>query len=617
MSKKNKKRLLQIVITILLLIPLMLFENNIGEPYLLMSYIVVYLIISYNILKEGFENIFKGDFFDENLLMIIATIGAFFLKEYHEGIMVMLLFQIGELLQGIAIQRSKRSITHLLDLQPDTVMVQTENGLEQMDTKDVPKDSIIVVRPGERVAIDGVLESAHADIDESAITGESLPVSYEKGDEVKSGTINLKQKIEVKTSVMASETTTAKMIELVKKAQERRSNSEEFIRKFARYYTPIVVMVALALAIIPLFFVGFSHWQTWVYRALIFLVISCPCALVISVPLSFFAGIGAGSKQGILFKGSEYIEQLTKVKNAIFDKTGTLTTGKFHVANIVSEHMSQDELLKIAAMAEQYSTHPIAQSIQEAYGKQVEATDSHVEELAGYGVKMPTKDHVYYVGNEKLMTMQKILVPMVKEYGTIVYVSMDGEYQGYLLIKDTLKKEARTMSERLQAWHITRYLVTGDRKEAAMGVMEQLHFNHMYSQVLPSDKVNVVEEAMAKEGKDETTIFVGDGLNDAPVIATADVGIAMGGVGSKATIEAADVVLMDDNPEKVVTAMALSFKTMRIVKMNIIFALVIKIFFLILAALGLVGMEWAVFADVGVTIITILNAMRILWTKIK
>lgn len=615
MTKKNKIRLTQIIVSTILLVLLLIFDSQLVEPYRFFGYVVVYFIISYNILKEGFENIFKGDFFDENLLMIIATIGAFFLKEYDEGIMVMLLFQIGELLQGLAIQRSKRSITHLLDLQPNKVMLKTTEGTKEVPTDEVKPGSTIIVRPGERIAIDGVLESTSADIDESAITGESIPVSYTKGSEVKSGAINLKQKIEVKTTVASSETTTAKMIELVKKAQERRSDSEEFIRKFARYYTPIVVIIALALAVIPLFFVGFSHWQTWVYRALIFLVISCPCALVISVPLSFFAGIGAGSKQGILFKGSEYIEQLTKVKNAIFDKTGTLTTGKFHVDRVVTEGMDEDKVLTIAAMAEQYSTHPIAVSIKEAYGKALTQQDVDIEELSGYGVKMTVDGHICYVGNEKLMTMKNILVPMVKDYGTVVYVSVDQDYVGYLLIKDTVKKEAFAMSDTLKKWGIQRYLVTGDRKEAAMGVMEQLHFDHVYSQVLPSDKVRVVEDAMAHETKDETTIFVGDGLNDAPVIATADVGIAMGGVGSQATIEAADIVLMDDNPEKVATAMTLSRKIMNIVKMNIIFALGIKIIFLILAALGLIGMEWAVFADVGVTIITILNAMRILIVK--
>lgn len=615
MTKKNKIRLTQIIVSTILLVLLLIFDSQLVEPYRFFGYVVVYFIISYNILKEGFENIFKGDFFDENLLMIIATVGAFFLKEYDEGIMVMLLFQIGELLQGLAIQRSKRSITHLLDLQPNKVMLKTTEGTKEVPTDEVKPGSTIIVRPGERIAIDGVLESTSADIDESAITGESIPVSYTKGSEVKSGAINLKQKIEVKTTVASSETTTAKMIELVKKAQERRSDSEEFIRKFARYYTPIVVIIALALAVIPLFFVGFSHWQTWVYRALIFLVISCPCALVISVPLSFFAGIGAGSKQGILFKGSEYIEQLTKVKNAIFDKTGTLTTGKFHVDRVVTEGMDEDKVLTIAAMAEQYSTHPIAVSIKEAYGKALTQQDVDIEELSGYGVKMTVDGHICYVGNEKLMTMKNILVPMVKDYGTVVYVSVDQDYVGYLLIKDTVKKEAFAMSDTLKKWGIQRYLVTGDRKEAAMGVMEQLHFDHVYSQVLPSDKVRVVEDAMAHETKDETTIFVGDGLNDAPVIATADVGIAMGGVGSQATIEAADIVLMDDNPEKVATAMTLSRKIMNIVKMNIIFALGIKIIFLILAALGLIGMEWAVFADVGVTIITILNAMRILIVK--
>ena len=611
---KNKKRMIQIIVTIILLLPLIIFESKIPDPALLISYLIVYFIISYNILKEGFENIFKGDFFDENFLMIIATVGAFFLKEYHEGIMVMLLFQIGELLQSIAIQKSKRSIKHVLDLQPNTALVKINGQIEEKKVSDIPKGSILVVRTGDRIALDGLVLSQSIEVDESALTGESLPKVYQKGEQVMSGAINLSGSCEVETTVVSSESTTTKMIELVKKAQENRSQSETFIRKFSKKYTPTVVFIALALAIVPLFFYGLASWHTWLYRALIFLVISCPCALVISVPLSFFAGIGAGSRHGILFKGSEYIESLTKVRYAVFDKTGTLTTGKFKVVDIVPEVGTKEELLKLAATAEQLSTHPIALSIKEAYGKKV-TVYGEIEQLAGYGMKAVVNQQAVYVGNEKLMTMKKILVPKVNRYGTVVYVAIEDQYIGYLLIADTLKDGSQSLSQWLHHHHIVRYMVTGDRKQAAEAINEQLNFDSIKSQCLPKDKVDIVTQLMAKETKKETTLFVGDGLNDAPVIATADIGVAMGGIASQATIEAADIVLMDEDIEKIVTVFTLSNKIMRIVKTNIIFALTIKVAFLILAALGFIGMEWAVFADVGVTILTIMNAMRLLLTK--
>lgn len=618
MNKTNKIRLGQIIISAILLAILITMDHQMIAPLKFFGYLMVYLIISINILKEGFENIFKGEIFDENLLMIIATVGAFVLKEYHEGIMVMLLFQIGELLQSLAIQRSKRSIKHLLDLQPATVRVLEDGKVVEKGIDTVEVGSHLQIRPGERVGIDGILLSDEADFDEAAITGESMPVTHHCGDEVMSGAINLTQVIELKTTVISSETTTSKMIALVKEAQDNQSSSEVFIRKFSRYYTPTVVILAALLAILPPLLMGAS-FQTWLYRALIFLVISCPCALVISVPLSFFSGIGAASKLGILFKGSEYIESLTHVKNAIFDKTGTLTTGSFKVTHIYGESgYSKEDILKMAAFAEQASTHPIAQSIVQAYKQEIPKDGTaQIEELSGHGVKVSAKNHTLYVGNEKLMIQHKILVPKVSDPGTIIYLALDDHFIGYLLVQDTIKPEAVRMSQKLKNWGIHCYLVTGDRQEAAQRVKDQLGFDKMYAKMLPQDKVTVVQEKMKSEGENASTLFVGDGLNDAPVIATADIGIAMGGVGSQATIEAADVVLMDDNPEKVSTAIHLSRRIMHIVKMNIIFALGIKILFLLLAALGLVGMEWAVFADVGVTIITILNAMRLLLFKEK
>lgn len=614
MNKQIKKRLIQIISTIILLIPLILFEQNIYEPWRFISYVIVYVIISYNILKEGFENIINGDFFDENFLMMIATVGAFFLKEYHEGIMVMLLFQIGELLQSIAIQKSKRSIKYVLSLQPSTALVKKEEDIVETKVEDIHQGSTIVVRTGDRIALDGIVLTDEISVDESALTGESLPVTYHKGDCVMSGAINLGETCDIETTVECHDSTTAKMIELVQKAQSNRSQSETFIRRFSKKYTPCVVIIAALLAIVPLFLFGFATWQTWLYRALVFLVISCPCALVISVPLSFFAGIGASSHHGILFKGSEYIEALTKVKNAIFDKTGTLTTGKFKVIDIVSEAGSKEEVLTLAAMAEQLSTHPIATSIKEAYGKEL-MTNGTIEQLAGYGVKAIVNGDAIYVGNEKLMTAKKILVPKVDRYGTVVYVVKNDQYIGYLLIADTLKDGAVKLSHQLKKWHIRRYMVTGDRAKAADKMNEALHFDAVHSQMMPKDKVAIVESLMEKESAKEKTLFIGDGLNDAPVIATADIGVAMGGIASQATIEAADIVLMDDDITKLGFALQLSRRIMHIVKFNIIFALSIKALFLVLAALGMIGMEWAIFADVGVTILTIINAMRLLIIK--
>lgn len=613
MSKKNKIRFSRIVIATIALILLLLADSLLPAPWKFIGYLLVYFIISMDIMKEALENIMHGEIFDENFLMLIATIGAFILKEYSEGIMVMLLFQIGELFQSIAIDRSKRSVEHLIALQPEAATVKRNDEWMEVKPSEVKIGDVIMVKPGERIPLDGKLLSQTASVNMAALTGESVPNDYQQGADLMSGGIVIDHSIEVQVTALEQDSTTAKMIRLVEEASEKKSHSEQFIRKFARYYTPIVVGIAVLLAVIPLFFFGVNTWQTWLYRALIFLVISCPCALVVSVPLSFFSGIGAASKNGILVKGSQYFETMKKLQTIVFDKTGTLTTGQFAVTQVQSEQMSEQELLKIAAYAEAHSTHPIAVSIREAYGQKLSASDSpltQVEELAGYGVKAEYNGQELYVGNEKLMTMHRILVPQVKARGTVIYLAIADEYVGYILITDPLKQDAVAAMDELQKMGIRRVMVTGDRKEAAAPLAQQLHLDDFTAQALPSDKVARVEEEMNRNGQRTLTAFVGDGINDAPVIARADVGFAMGGVGSDVAIEAADVVIMDDEPSKIVKAIQIAKRTVRIANENIIFAISVKILFLILAALGLVGMEWAIFADVGVTIIAVVNAMR-------
>lgn len=616
MSQKNKKRLWRIVATIIGLVALIALDSLLPNPWKFIGYLLIYFVISLDIMKEALENIMHGEIFDENFLMLIATIGAFILREYSEGIMVMLLFQIGELFQSIAVERSKHSVEHLLELKPEFATVKRDNQWVTVKPEEVQIGEVILVKPGERIPLDGLLLSDEATVNLSALTGESVPVDQDKGSDLASGGIVLNHSIELKVTALEKDSTTAKMIRLVEEASEKKSHSEQFIRKFARYYTPVVVIIAALLAVVPLFFFGFSTWQTWLYRALIFLVISCPCALVVSVPLSFFAGIGAASKNGILVKGSQYFETMAKLQTIVFDKTGTLTTGQFKVAKVHSEKMPEQQLLELAAYAEEHSTHPIAVSIREAYNQPLSVQSSplkQVEELAGYGVKAEYQGQELqelYVGNEKLMTMHRILVPQVKERGTVIYLALNEEYLGYLLINDPLKKESLSAMETLKNWGIRRVMVTGDRKEAAAPLQDQLMLDDYKAQALPSDKVTYLENEMHLDGKRHLTAFVGDGINDAPVIARADVGFAMGGVGSDVAIEAADVVIMDDEPSKIIEAIRLGKRTVRIANENIIFALGVKILFLVLAALGLVGMEWAIFADVGVTVLAVFNAMR-------
>lgn len=616
MNQKNKKRLGLILATIVLLVAVIFIEPHVSAPISFILYFLVYLLISFNIFQGAFKHIAKGEWFDENLLMIVATLGAFLIKEYHEGIMVMLLFQIGELLQSLALNKSRQSIHHLLDLQEDTARVKTENGWQEVPLEKIAIGSTLQIKAGERIPIDGVLLSEQAVVDTSAVTGEALARTYHQGEEISSGTLNESYTIELKTTILSENSTTSKMIELVQNAQAKKARSEQFIRKFAKVYTPIVLAVALLVGIIPPLVFHFP-WQEWIYRALIFLVISCPCALVISVPLSFFAGIGAGSKNGVLFKGSQYIEQLATVKHVICDKTGTITTGKFTVKEVyTSETCTKEEALALSAGLEAYSNHPIAQSIVEAnQGKTDEYTFENVQEIAGYGLSAFYNGKPIFIGNEDWMTQQKILVPQIKEAGTIVYLAYDGLYQAAILIGDTIKKSAYGFFSYLKEENIDSALVTGDRAESAESVARTLNIRTVKANCLPTDKVDYVEQVLRNEKEGEATAFIGDGMNDAPVIATADVGISLGGVSSQAAIDAADVVFMDNDLTKFNFAQQLSRKIMKTVKINIVFALVIKVLFLLLSTLGLVSMEGAIFADVGVTILTILYASRLLYDK--
>ena len=616
MNQKNKKRLGLILATIVLLVAVIFIEPHVSAPVSFILYFLVYLLISFDIFQGAFKHIAKGEWFDENLLMIVATLGAFLIKEYHEGIMVMLLFQIGELLQSLALNKSRQSIHHLLDLQEDTARVKTENGWQEFPLEKIAIGSTLQIKAGERIPIDGVLLSEQAVVDTSAVTGEALARTYHQGEEISSGTLNESYTIELKTTILSENSTTSKMIELVQNAQAKKARSEQFIRKFAKVYTPIVLAVALLVGIIPPLVFHFP-WQEWIYRALIFLVISCPCALVISVPLSFFAGIGAGSKNGVLFKGSQYIEQLATVKHVICDKTGTITTGKFTVKEVyTSETCTKEEALALSAGLEAYSNHPIAQSIVEAnQGKTDEYTFENVQEIAGYGLSAFYNGKPIFIGNEDWMTQQKILVPQIKEAGTIVYLAYDGLYQAAILIGDTIKKSAYGFFSYLKEEDIDSALVTGDRAESAESVARTLNIRTVKANCLPTDKVDYVEQVLRNEKEGEATAFIGDGMNDAPVIATADVGISLGGVSSQAAIDAADVVFMDNDLTKFNFAQQLSRKIMKTVKINIVFALVIKVLFLLLSTLGLVSMEGAIFADVGVTILTILYASRLLYDK--
>lgn len=622
MTKKQKKVLIRIVVSAILVVAfsLILVEN----PYVrLVLFLIPYLIIGYDILRKAVLGIINGQVFDENFLMAIATVGAIFLGEYLEGTAVMLFYQIGELFQSYAVGKSRGNIAALMDIRPDYANIEQDGQLEQVDPDDVEIGTVIVVQPGEKVPIDGVVVSGNSTLNTSALTGESLPREVQEGDAVISGCVNLSGLLRIETTREFGESTVSKILDLVENSSMKKSKSENFITRFAKYYTPIVCIGALALAILPplanLLMGNPAGWSQWIIRALTTLVISCPCALVISIPLSFFGGIGGASARGVLVKGSNYLEALSETKYVVCDKTGTLTKGVFEVTQIApADKITEEMLLELAAYAESYSNHPISRSLKEAYerrtGKQIDAASvSNVEEVSGHGVSAVINGRKVSVGNVKYMKLLNISYIEPKNIGTEVHVAVDGSYAGYLLISDIIKPSAKAAIAGLKTAGVKQVIMlTGDARTVAEAVAQELGVDVVKSELLPADKVAEVERLLAQKGEKERLAFVGDGINDAPVLSRADIGIAMGALGSDAAIEAADIVLMDDDPIKIATAMNISRKTLRIVHQNIVFALAVKFACLGLGAIGFVNMWWAIFADVGVMILAVLNATRTL-----
>ena len=577
-------------------------------------YLLPYALIGWDILWKAVRNIKNGQVFDENFLMALATIGAFGCGEYREGVAVMLFYQVGELFQSVAVSRSRASIAQLMDIRPDSANVERDGQVVTVDPEEVAVDEIIVIRAGERVPLDGTVVEGASALDTAALTGESMPRDVAAGDEVVSGCVNLSGLLRVKVSRPFSQSTVAKILDLVENSAAKKAKAEHFITKFARYYTPAVVLCAVALAVLPPL-VGLGTWRTWVLRALNFLVVSCPCALVISIPLSFFGGIGGASRQGILVKGGNYLEALAKADTVVFDKTGTLTQGRFAVTEVSPVGMSEQELLELAAQAEQFSTHPIARSILTAWGGTPDRDRvAQVEELAGRGLRVQVDGKTVLAGNERLMTENGIVLPeQPAAPGTVIYLALEGQYAGRLVIADQLKPGAKEAIQALKAAGVGRtVMLTGDSEAAGQAAAQELGLDQVYAQLLPGDKVDRVEALLKEKAPGRTLVYVGDGINDAPVLSRADVGVAMGAMGSDAAIEAADVVLMDDDLKKLSRAVAIARKTMTIVKENTIFAIGVKLAVLALSAAGLVGLWWAVFADVGVSVIAILNASRML-----
>ena len=619
MNKKQKKMLVRIIISFVLVV---VFSQLPVEGYLRFGlFMIPYLIIGYDILKKAFKGIRNKQVFDENFLMAVATIGAILLGDYTEGTAVMLFYQIGELFQSYAVGRSRRNISELMDIRPDYANVENNGELEQVDPDEVAIGTIIIVQPGEKVPIDGVITEGTSTLNTSALTGESLPRSAKVGDEVISGCINMTGLLKIRTTKEFGESTVSKILELVENSSSRKSKSENFISKFAKYYTPAVCYGALALALLPpivLLLMGKpAMWGDWIYRALTFLVISCPCALVISIPLSFFAGIGGASNQGVLVKGSNYLETLAQTKYVVFDKTGTMTQGVFEVSGIHHNEMSDEKLLEYAALAECSSSHPISKSLQKAYGKPVDRNRvTDIEEISGNGVIAKVDGVSVAAGNAKLMKKLGIAYQECHHVGTVVHMAVDGRYAGHILISDIIKPHAKEAIAELKKAGISRtVMLTGDSKRVADQVATELGIDEVYSELLPADKVTKVEELLDKKTAKEKLAFVGDGINDAPVLSRADIGIAMGALGSDAAIEAADIVLMDDDPLKISKAIKIARKCIRIVYENIYFAIGIKVLCLILGAIGIANMWMAIFADVGVMIIAVLNAIRALFVK--
>ena len=611
----KKKGIKIIIALVLFLIAITINFNNKWVNNTI--YIISYIIVGLEIVKKAIRNITRGKVFDENFLMTVATIGAFGVGEFPEAVAVMLFYQVGELFQKYAVDKSRKSISNLMDIRPDFANVERDGKIQKVDPDDVKIKEIIIVKPGEKIPLDGYIIEGKSSLDTKALTGESLPREVTEGEEVLSGCINLNGAIKIEVTKEYGESTVSKILDLVENASNKKSKSENFITKFARYYTPIVVIIAVILAILPPLIIKDATFSDWIYRALSFLVVSCPCALVISIPLSFFGGIGGASRIGILIKGSNYLEQLANTEIIVFDKTGTLTEGVFEVQKVKAIDMSEEELLKITAYSENYSNHPISISVKKAYGKEIDETKiEQVQELSGLGIVARIDEQDVLVGNEKLMNEKQIKFTKVEEPGTILHIALEGKYAGYIVIADKIKQDSKKAICNLKKENIKQIvMLTGDRKNVGEAVSEELKLDKVYTELLPDGKVEKVENLLNEKSPKGKLAFVGDGINDAPVLALADIGIAMGGLGSDAAIEAADVVLMTDEPSKIVNAIHLSKKTMRIVKENIIFAIFIKVLVLILSAFGVSTMWEAVFADVGVSIIAIINALRVLRVK--
>ncbi|MCI8617207.1 MAG: cadmium-translocating P-type ATPase [Clostridia bacterium] len=609
MKKRGIKILLPAILYIIAIA--VSFENGLINTCI---FIVSYLIVGFDILKKALRNIIRGKVFDENFLMAVATLGAFGIGEFPEAVAVMLFYQVGELFQSYAVDKSRKSISSLMDIRPDFANLVKEDKIEKVDPDDVEIGNIIIVKPGEKVPLDGVVIEGISMIDTMALTGESVPRKVEVGNEILSGCINQNGLLKIKVAREYDESTVSKILELVENASNKKSKSENFITKFAKYYTPIVVIIAVILAFIPPIIFKDATFSDWIYRALSFLVVSCPCALVISIPLSFFGGIGGASKMGVLIKGSNYLEALANTEIVVFDKTGTLTKGVFEVQKIETEDISEDELIRISAYAENYSNHPIAQSIKKAYNKPIdEKLIDNTEELSGLGIIAQIEDKKVLVGNEKLMQKNNIKYKKCDDVGTILYVAINNEFKGFILISDKIKDDAFETIKKLKESNIKQtVMLTGDRKDVADDVAKKLSIDKVCSELLPDEKVKEVEKLLKTRSEKGKLAFVGDGINDAPVLAISDIGIAMGGLGSDAAIEASDIVIMTDKPSEIGNAIKLSKKTMRIVYQNIIFAIFVKVVVLILSALGLSTMWEAVFADVGVSMIAIINALRVL-----
>ena len=610
------KRLWRIIIGAAVLATAVLLSLN-NEWLQIALFIISYIIVGGDVVKRAVTNIFKGQVFDENFLMSIATIGAFFIGEYPEGVAVMLFYQVGELFQSYAVGKSRKSIASLMDIRPDYANVKKGDELVKVDPDEVQIGDIIVIKAGEKIPLDGKVIEGSSMIDTSALTGESVPREVEVGSDILSGCININGVITAEVTKEFGESTVSKILDLVENASSKKSNSEQFITKFARYYTPVVVIIAVFLAIIPPLVIDGATFSDWIYRALAFLVVSCPCALVISIPLSFFGGIGGASKKGVLVKGSNYLEALAETEIVVFDKTGTLTKGVFNVQEIHPEGVSKEELLELTAHAESYSNHPISLSLKRAYSKEIDnGRISDVEEISGHGVIATVDGKKVMVGNIKLMKMMDIPYFKGELIGTIVHVAVNNKYIGYIVIADEVKEDSAQAIKELKAANIKQtVMLTGDNKSIGSKVAKELGLDKVYAELLPADKVEKLEELFSQKSKKGKLAFVGDGINDAPVLARADIGIAMGGLGSDAAIEAADVVIMTDEPSKIATTMKISKKTLKIAHQNIVFAIGIKIIVLILSAFGITTMWAAIFADVGVTIIAVLNAFRALNVK--